>query len=65
MGTVALLAVWGLRSIFRTIFFLPFLNRPVPQRRAANRERADVVIEESFSRPSFPPPSTTRSSELM
>jgi hypothetical protein len=35
----------------------------VPQRRAADRERADVVIDERFRLHSFPPISTTRISE--
>jgi hypothetical protein len=36
----------------------------VPQRRGADRERADVAIEESSSLPSLPRPSTTRITEL-
>jgi hypothetical protein len=36
------------------------LDLPVPQRRAADRERADVAIEEIFSLHLVRPPSTTR-----
>jgi hypothetical protein len=35
------------------------------QRRAADRNRADVAIEEGLNIPSFPPPSPTGISELM
>jgi hypothetical protein len=41
------------------------VGSPVPQRRAADRERADVVIEESLSLFTFPPPSTSRISEVV
>jgi hypothetical protein len=35
------------------------------QRRAADRNRADVAIKEGLNIPSFPPPSPTGISELM
>jgi hypothetical protein len=38
---------------------------PVPRRRGADRERADVAIEESYCLSNFPPPSTARISELV
>jgi hypothetical protein len=38
---------------------------PVPQRRAACRARADVLIEERFALPSFHPPSASRIGELV
>jgi hypothetical protein len=41
------------------------LALPVPQSRTSNRERADVAIEETFNRPSFPHPSTAWSRELL